>query len=327
MNGARMRCPYDTVQRSRPAVGKMDVCGRPKKAVITAAFMGFVLFLLFTMITSGPLYRSTSLSSGEAQHFPQAIIIGVKKGGTKALLTMLSTHPQIRTAKGEIHFFDKNETFRKGVKWYVQQMPFSSPDQMTIEKSPSYFITPYAPQRLYKVFPTVKILLIVRDPIERTISDYIQLFNPDRIGKDRSFDDVVLDGPDHVNDRAQVVRVSCYDVHIVQWLKYFPVEQIHIVNGDALITNPAQELIRVQGFLGISNFFRTEMFYFNSTKGFYCWHKRTGRGDVLPNCLGSGKGHQHPTISKTTRDVLKRFFSPHNERFFELIGRHFAWNT
>lgn len=305
-------------------------CGRvPKKAVVIMVAVGIFLLLVYQMnsSTTEDFNGSAYLKTYEIQHFPQAIIIGVKKGGTKALISMLNSHPQVESAKGEVHFFDRNQTYRKGISWYIHQMPFTTNQQITIEKSPSYFVTPYVPQRLHSASPTVKVLLIVRDPIERTVSDYVQLFNPDRIGKNRSFDSVVLGGPNHVNDRAQVIRVSCYDLHIAHWLKYFPLEQIHIVDGDALIKNPAPEIIKVQSFLGISDFFKEDMFYFNSTKGFYCWHKTTDKGDIHPNCLGSSKGHQHPTISEDTRKLLKQHFFAHNEHFFKLVRRDFTWNT
>ena len=310
------------------------MCWRPqKKVIITVVFVGFLFLLLFTfkspLITPDSAHGGNSIGvkAHEAQRFPQAIIIGVKKGGTRALISMLNLHPQIESANGEIHFFDRNETFRKGVKWYVQQMPFSTQSQITVEKSPSYFVMPHVPPRIHKMSPTIKLLLIVRDPIERVISDYIQLFNPQRIGMNKSFDDVVLDAHKHVNERAQVIRVSCYDIHMVHWLKYFTRQQIHIVNGDALIHNPAQELIKVQEFLGISNFFRKDMFYFNATKGFFCWHKTKLKGNISPNCLGSSKGHSHPTIPKYTRECLKRYFFTHNEHFFQLVGINFDWNT
>lgn len=50
------------------------------------------------------------------QRLPQAIIIGVKKGGTRALLEFLRTHPDVRAPGPEVHFFDKN--YPKGLDWY-----------------------------------------------------------------------------------------------------------------------------------------------------------------------------------------------------------------
>ena len=323
-------------------------CGLgPKKIVIIILCVASGLLLFCTIsspsITSGTsVYATTqaqvdmfSLASDIGrysqlvrQRFPQAIIIGVKKGGTRALIDMLKSHPQVVSPRGEVHFFDRDEAFAKGVEWYIQKMPYSSPEQLTVEKSPSYFVTPNVPQRIHDLSPTVKLLLIVRNPVERVISDYAQLYNSNRSrsGKLKSFDEVVLDGQNHVDEMTSVIRVSCYDLHIVQWLKYFPLEQIHIVDGDALITDPAPELIRVQNFLGIRDFFEKDMFYYNETKGFYCWHKVTEKGDIHPKCLGSSKGRTHQEVSSSTRELLKIYFTSHNNHFNELVKTKFDWS-
>lgn len=271
-----------------------------------------------------PKHIKGDIDKGE-QRFPQAIIIGVKKGGTRALIDMLKSHPQIVSPKGEIHFFDRDEMFKKGISWYIGRMPYSTTDQITIEKSPSYFITPDAPKRIFHLAPSVKLLLIVRNPIERAISDYSQLFAPNRRSRNLTFDDFVIHSH-HVDNTVSVIRVSTYAIHMVRWLRYFPLQQIHIVNGDALILDPAPEIIRVQEFLGIRNFFQKNMFYFNYTKGFYCWNKVLENGYTHQTCLGSGKGRSHPDISKTTQELLKQYFASHNERFFELVDKRFDWN-
>jgi len=77
-----------------------------------------------------------------SRRLPQALIVGVRKCGTRALLEMLFMHPSIQKAAGEIHFFDRDENYRKGLDWYRRKMPHSFPGQITIEKSPSYFVTP-----------------------------------------------------------------------------------------------------------------------------------------------------------------------------------------
>lgn len=269
--------------------------------------------------------KHSNIDKGE-QRFPQAIIIGVKKGGTRALIDMLKSHPQIVSPKGEIHFFDRDEMFRKGISWYIGRMPYSTTDQITIEKSPSYFITPDVPKRIFHLAPSVKLLLIVRNPIERAISDYSQLFSPGRRSRNLTFDDFVIHNH-HVDDNVSVIKVSTYAIHMVRWLRYFPLQQIHVVNGDALILDPAPEIIRVQEFLGVSSFFQNNMFYFNYTKGFYCWNKVMENGYMHQNCLGSGKGRPHPDISKTTQELLKQYFASHNERFFELVEKRFDWNN
>lgn len=74
------------------------------------------------------------------------MFLGVKKGGTRALLEFIRVHPDVRAAGSEIHFFDKN--YAKGLGWYRSNMPPTLEGQFTIEKTPSYFITREAPRRV-----------------------------------------------------------------------------------------------------------------------------------------------------------------------------------
>lgn len=55
-------------------------------------------------------------------------------------------------------------------------MPLVSKGQLTIEKSPNYFISRATPQRIYKMNKDIKLILAVREPVERSISDYVQRY-------------------------------------------------------------------------------------------------------------------------------------------------------
>ena len=99
-------------------------------------------------------------STKKIKRFPDAIIIGVKKGGTRALLDMLSSHPVIKGCKGEPQFFSRQ--FKMGLKWYIDQMPLTAEDELTIEKSPSYFTDELAPRRIHDITSgKIKLILIV----------------------------------------------------------------------------------------------------------------------------------------------------------------------
>ncbi|XP_061905378.1 heparan sulfate glucosamine 3-O-sulfotransferase 4-like [Entelurus aequoreus] len=65
--------------------------------------------------TEGDLRVNCTSDYGEKK-LPQAIIIGVKKGGTRALLEALRVHPDVRAVGNEPHFFDRN--YEKGLDWY-----------------------------------------------------------------------------------------------------------------------------------------------------------------------------------------------------------------
>ena len=109
------------------------------------------------------------------RRLPRLLIIGVRKGGTRALLEMLNLHPNIAMVPVEVHFFDKFDNYQKGLDWYRSQMPLSTDGQLTVEKSPSYYVTPEVPERVYAMNPHVQLVLIVRDPVTRLLSDFAQI--------------------------------------------------------------------------------------------------------------------------------------------------------
>ena len=104
--------------------------------------------------------------------YPDAILIGVLKSGTFALKKFLSLHPDIVVAGQEMNFF--NREYYKGLDYYLQQLPNRTrADQVLIEKSPSYFRSQRVPQRMLKMRPDLRVLLIVREPVERMVSQYL----------------------------------------------------------------------------------------------------------------------------------------------------------
>ena len=90
----------------------------------------------------------------------------------------LSQHPQIKPSiVKEIHFFDgglnpRVDNFKKGLNWYKSHFPYNSGKFITGEASPTYIYNPLVPQRIYNYFPDVKIIALLRNPVERAISHY-----------------------------------------------------------------------------------------------------------------------------------------------------------
>ena len=115
--------------------------------------------------------------SGAPKHqaLPGAVIFGTKKGGTRALLEFLNMHSQIKRAKNEVHYYDK--TFSRGLDWYIRQMPNISEGQLALEKTPGYFHTPGVARRMKTVKSDTRLIMIVRHPVTRVISDYNQVTN------------------------------------------------------------------------------------------------------------------------------------------------------
>ncbi|KXJ28236.1 Heparan sulfate glucosamine 3-O-sulfotransferase 4 [Exaiptasia diaphana] len=268
-------------------------------------------------------------SSTKVKMLPNAIIIGVRKGGTRALLRGLALHPNIHTATKEIHFFDRDQNYAKGIEWYRSMMPqvSSAPGQIVMEKSPSYFVTPGVPERIYKMSRTVKLLVIVRNPTKRAISDYTQL--KVKNSKLPSFEKYITSDENEsvLDSDNRIVQCGLYGNHLKRWLLYFPISQIHFVSGEALINHPAQELKKVEKFLKLKPGIHEKDFVYNKTKGFPCFRRTSSNAHLIFSCLGATKGRVHPKVRQDIIDALNEFYEPHNKLLYRMVTRDFHWNN
>uniref|UniRef100_A0A0A9XTT8 Heparan sulfate glucosamine 3-O-sulfotransferase 3A1 n=2 Tax=Lygus hesperus TaxID=30085 RepID=A0A0A9XTT8_LYGHE len=259
------------------------------------------------------------------RRLPDALVIGVKKSGTRALLEFLRLHPDVRAAGSEVHFFDKY--YHKGFTWYRRKMPPTLEGQITMEKTPSYFVTKEVPLRVKQMNPNTKLLIVVRDPVTRAISDYTQAASKkkNRNGM-KSFECLAFvkdTGYSVVDTTWGPVRIGVYARHLTKWLKHFPLTHMLFVSGERLIADPALEMARVQDFLGLKRVITEKHFYFNATKGFPCLMKSEGRS--TPHCLGKTKGRNHPYIDAQIVKRLRDFYRPFNYRFYQMTGMNFGW--
>ncbi|KAM4632336.1 heparan sulfate glucosamine 3-O-sulfotransferase 2 [Discoglossus pictus] len=268
-----------------------------------------------------PPGNSTTTPRYGHKRLPQAIIVGVKKGGTRAVLEFIRVHPEVRAMGTEPHFFDRN--YERGLDWYRNLMPRSVDRQITVEKTPSYFVTREAPRRISHMSPRVKLIVVVRNPVTRAISDYTQTLSkkPDI----PSFSELAFRNrtTGEVDTSWNAIRIGLYAMHLQPWLSHFPISQMHFVSGERLITDPAGEMARVQDFLGLKRLVTDKHFYFNKTKGFPCLKKPGGGG--APRCLGKSKGRTHVQINPEDIDLLREFYRSHNIKFYETVGQDFHW--
>ncbi|KAM9494688.1 heparan sulfate glucosamine 3-O-sulfotransferase 2 [Clarias gariepinus] len=253
---------------------------------------------------------------------PNALIVGVKKGGTRAVLEFIRIHPDVRALGTEPHFFDRN--YDKGMDWYRGLMPRTLDSQITMEKTPSYFVTREAPRRIATMSQETKLIVVVRNPVTRAISDYTQTLSkkPDI----PSFEELAFKNRSQglVDTSWNAIRIGMYILHLENWLQYFRLSQIHFVSGERLITDPAGELGRVQDFLGLKRIITDKHFYFNRTKGFPCLKKP--ESSSTPRCLGKSKGRTHVQIDQEVIEQLRDFYRPFNVKFYETVGHDFRWD-
>ena len=290
---------------------------------------------------------NVSSNAGEKceKRLPNCLIIGVQKAGTKALLVFLSAHPQVIRNENisEYHFFDWH--YHEGLEWYRDQMPCGLVGQIVIEKSPSYFRNPNVPKRVFEMNPKINLLLIVRDPVRRAVSEYYmqkERYKRQQEIREKRYEQRKNDTDRHgqnlsrpINLRFQSFEsswheyIQAYDVDFEKWLIYFKSEQIYVVDWDKFARSPDQELARIEQFLKIGSYFNEDMFFFNQTKGFYCLLESSFGGMHVNDrvtCLEKTKGRQYPTVSPAITMKMKSILRPHNKMFYKLIGKHFDWD-
>ena len=260
------------------------------------------------------------------RRFPDAIIIGVKKGGTRALINMLKSHPDVLGPEREIDYFSGH--YDKGLEWYFKSLPRPTSNRtVIIEKSPSYFVLDYVPMLIYRDQPKpTKIILTVRNPVDRAISDYAHrlLVNHQELQK---FEKLVIDNRQiHANIDIDILSMGLYDVHFQKWLEWFNRSEILVLDGEQLIKDPAMILKMVEKFLKLKTFFKSEMFVENPhNTGFYCWKKDRNGQNAVASCLGKTKGLPHPDVRKSVARKLNQYYKLHMTKFCDLASVNFTW--
>ncbi|XP_070581455.1 heparan sulfate glucosamine 3-O-sulfotransferase 2-like [Ptychodera flava] len=226
---------------------------------------------------------STELEKlGCKKRLPRVLTVGVKKCGTSALRFFMNSHPQVMFSDDvEVHYFDKRNNHT--IKWYLEKMPYTTQDQISTEKTPRYFVSADAPRRIFEdISPDVKIIMVVCDPVNRAISDFVQVSKALKSSDStrliarlsplyslkRTFEDSVIKPDGTVNINTALTDVGLYVKHIRRWLEYFPLRQILVIDGEDIKRDPYMELKKIENFLNLSPYFTKDHFYFDTGKGF-----------------------------------------------------------
>lgn len=177
---------------------------------------------------------------------PTFIVIGAMKSGTTSLYLYLRSHPEIfMSDPKELEFFSTH--YDKGIAWYASH--FQAKAKAYGEASTGYTKYPTAsfsgvPQRMHAVLPDIKLMYIVRDPIERIISQYIHKYS---LGQEqRSLDEALatLEGNHYV-------ACSRYYMQLEQYLPYYPKENILVITAEELKHQRQATIRAVYRFVGV----------------------------------------------------------------------------
>jgi|LauGreDrversion4_2_1035121.scaffolds.fasta_scaffold200617_1 hypothetical protein len=187
------------------------------------------------------------------------MVIGVQKGGSTAAMTNLGKHPDIGLCDKEIHFYTRY--WVKGIEWYKKHFDYSK--KLVGEKDPNIIYMPNVFPMIQNINPCVKIILFLRNPINRAYSAWYMfstLYTRDSMKHNiKQFEDYVDDELKYrineplnssIADRHYVQR-GLYYKQIKELLRYFPIQNIHIVLSENTRKNMEEEYNKIYDFLNI----------------------------------------------------------------------------
>jgi hypothetical protein len=254
---------------------------------------------------------------------PSFIMIGGQRCGTTSLFRALTAHPQVvRPAfhKG-INYFDLN--YQRGMTWYRGHFPMAPVAEamtarhggpMSFEASGYYMYHPFALERIARDLPQVKLVIMLRDPVERAYSAYrhelsrgyewetfekaLALEDERLVGEvDRMRADVSYESFPHRHHSYR--HRGHYSDLLQRAFELFPREQVHVLDSEMFFGKPAQEYQRLLTFLGLRPF---EQITF-------------GRHNAEPG----------QPMEPATRQMLEEHYAPHNKRLAELLDWPAQW--
>jgi hypothetical protein len=195
---------------------------------------------------------------------PNALVIGASKGGTTSVYRWLSRHPQVCASRvKEVRYF--NGHHERGPAWYAAQFDPKPGQTVLIEASPSYLWDPDAPGRIRSLLGEPKLIVLLREPVERAWSQYwMKVRRGEETG---SFEEVLRreaegfgvagqmpsDGsvPRLRYGRHSYLGKGLYAPQIERWLSVFPRDCFHFVRSEDLFRGPAETMSGLLRFLGL----------------------------------------------------------------------------
>lgn len=274
------------------------------------------------VVVKNQLLRARHITHLERMR-PQFLIIGGVRCGTTSMHKYLCKHPWIaRPLTKELHYFGHN--YRKGLAWYSAHFSSIAYKRMvdklfgcniiTGESSPSYIFYPQAAERARELVPDVKLIALLRNPVERAYSHY-QLLSR-RGHEPLSFTGAIDREPERARLHNNIARNESagkewlyeyfgylqggmYADQLENWLQVFPKEQFLILRSEDLFANPDEVLSQTFRFLGLP--------------------ERT-----IPTRKAYNSG-SYDRMGEAMRTRLSEYFESHNQRLCDMLGRHMRW--
>jgi hypothetical protein len=266
-------------------------------------------------------WRTYGLVTAPLRVLPDFLIIGALKAGTTSLYQYLHQHPHVNPAfKKEIKFY--NCLYHRGYFWYRSFFPLRFKMQsnetrfITGEASPNYLFHPKAPQRVAERLPDVKLIVLLRNPIDRAYSHY--QMNVRSGWEELTFEEAIEKEPQRLagemerilaDDRYPLetyrrysyISKGHYAEHLQRWLEYFPRQNLLVVRSEELFTAPDSVYQSTLAYLGLPAWSGAHFKVYSGAESYQA-------------------------MCEETRQSLMAYYQPHNKNLYDLLGQDIEWN-
>jgi Sulfotransferase domain len=276
---------------------------------------------------SRPFFRAYGRATSRRRPLPDYLIIGTKRGGSTSMFKYLNRHPNVlpmwpgvENAK-KTYFFDRY--YDRGTDWYRAHFPTAArraeveertgAPAITGEAAVNYMFNPLVCDRVRQTLPDVKLIVLLRNPVDRIWSHYHERVNAGT--EPLSFEDALeaederLAGevermtadPSYYSERLDFCSYKArgrYLEHLAPWLDAFYPEQLHIVRSEDLYADSGRVVTEVQTFLGLPESPPTPHRY-----------------NYMPA----------DTLDPVLREKLSDYYRPHVAALETRLGRSFDW--
>lgn len=262
---------------------------------------------------------------------PDFMIIGVAKCGTTSLYQYLAQHPQLLTPRSkEVKYFGM-EHQKYGLEWYLKQFPLKKKREkgkLAFEATPTYIYLKSAAKTISFLYPGMKSIVILRDPVKRAYSHWTWLqphsVNPAKhVLDNRSFEKAIEQELNNVNAISKAHRYldrGIYARQLKEWYKYFDEEQILILDFGNLKHHLRQTMATVTEFLNIENIYNDFTITDEHLLGIL------DQKDLTNNKFRKYNSSIYKaSMNSETEEKLREFFAPFDKELQELTGRTFSW--
>ncbi|HBE56702.1 MAG TPA: hypothetical protein DEG17_01505 [Cyanobacteria bacterium UBA11149] len=272
---------------------------------------------------------------------PNFLIIGSQKAGTTWIAKNLNQHPDIFLPKGEPHFFPK-ENFSKGLPWYEKYFQEAAREKAVGEKSTGYLCvttSPEIPGNIYRSFPDIKLIAVLRNPVHRAISAFGHYLAGGEIPPFHHIDDLLVGNKQHLVEHLGLIEFGRYYHQLKWYFEIFDPSQIMVlILEDDIIRQPQRTLQRLCLFLDVDPFFQFQDLdkkqnkfrrsQFGLAMGYYLPHLRRlvhymdlSVAHVMERYSWSAGITYKEVPNESTIQKLYDLYEEDNEKLFSLLRR------